>query len=76
MVGTRGMGAFGEAELGRVEGGVGPLRFATHVNLNSGIGVRNDGVEVSAIGFGFTAGKNGVSASLPVFTVGLGQRSG
>ena len=31
----------GEAEIGRTEGGIGPLRVALHCNFNTGIGVRN-----------------------------------
>ena len=74
LLGRQGVGAFFEAELGRVEVGVGPLRFALHVNANTGVGVRNKGVEAKALGFGGTAGANGVSVSSPFFTVGLGQR--
>ena len=74
MLGRLGFGAFFEAELGRVEVGVGPLRVALHVNANTGAGIRNKGVEAKAFGFGGTAGANGVSISSPFFTVGLGQR--
>ena len=35
QVGTQGVGAFSEAELGRTEGGIGPLRLALHCNLNT-----------------------------------------
>jgi len=72
--GTQGVGAFSEAELGRTEGGIGPLRVALHCNLNTGIGVRNQGVEVSALGVGAAVGANGFSTSLPCLTCGLGQR--
>ena len=74
ILGRLGVGAFFEAELGRVEVGVGPLRVALHVNANTGVGIRNKGVEAKALGFGATAGANGVSISSPFFTVGLGQR--
>lgn len=73
-VGTQGIGAFSEAELGRTEGGIGPLRVALHCNLNTGVGVRNQGVEISALGVGATVGANGFSTSLPCLTCGLGQR--
>ena len=74
LLGRRGVGAFFEAELGRLEVGLGPLRVALHVNANTGAGIRNRGVEAKALGFGGTAGANGVSISSPFFTVGLGQR--
>ena len=74
LLGRRGVGAFFEAELGRLEVGLGPLRVALHVNANTGAGIRNRGVEAKALGFGCTAGANGVSISSPFFTVGLGQR--
>lgn len=76
QVGTHGVGAFSEAEIGRTEGGVGPLRMALHCNINTGIGIRNQGVEISALGVGANVGANGVSASLPCLTCGLGQRNG
>ena len=74
MLGAQGVGAFSEAEVGRTEGGVGPLRVALHLNVNTGVGFRNNGVEAHVAGFGFTAGANGLSASVPICTVGLGQR--
>ena len=50
------------------------LRVALHLNVNTGVGFRNNGVEAHVAGFGFTAGANGLSASVPICTVGLGQR--
>lgn len=70
-----GFGAFGEAELARIEGGLGPVRVAAHVNINTCIGVRNKGLELLVGGVGFKAGANGVSVSLPVLTVGIGRRA-
>jgi len=69
----RGFGAFGEAELGRAEVGIGPVRVAGHLNINTGIGVRNKGLEASVAGFGFKAGANGVSVSVPLLTISLGR---
>jgi hypothetical protein len=76
LCGKHGFGVFGEAELGRAEGGIGPVRVAIHLNANTAIGVRSEGVEISLLGFGFTAGANGLSASLPVCTVGVGRALG
>ena len=73
MCSRRGFGAFGEAELGRAEGGFGPVRVALHFNINTCIGVRNRGFEVSAVGFGFKAGANGVSVSVPLLTISIGR---
>ena len=70
-----GFGAFAEAELARVEGGFGPIRVAGHVNVNTCVGFRNKGLEVSVAGFGFKAGANGVSVSSPLLTVGVGRRT-
>jgi len=74
LCGRQGFGAFGEAEVGRVEGGFGPIRVAAHINANTAVGVRNEGLEVSAIGFGFKAGANGFSASIPFCTVAIGRQ--
>ena len=74
LLGQHGVGAFSEAELGRTEGGFGPLRAALHLNVNTGVGFRNKGIEAHVLGVGFALGLNGVSLSLPVCTVGLGQR--
>ena len=74
LLGRQGVGAFFEAELGRAEFGVGPLRAAIHVNVNTGFGIRNKGVEAKVLGFGATAGANGISVCSPFLTVGLGQR--
>ena len=68
-----GLGCFGEAELGRAEGGFGPIRVAVHANVNTAFGVRSGGLEISLCGVGFTAGANGVSASVPCCTVGVGR---
>ena len=70
-----GFGAFGEAELARVEGGFGPIRVAGHVNVNTCVGYRNKGLEVAVGGFGFKAGANGVSVSIPLLTLGVGRRT-
>jgi hypothetical protein len=69
-----GFGAFGEAELFRVEGGFGPVRLAGHLNVNTCVGFRNKGLEVCVGGFGLKAGANGVSVSVPLLTVGIGRR--
>lgn len=74
LCGREGFGAFSEAELGRAEGGIGPIRVAAHLNANTSIGFRNHGLEISVIGFGVKAGANGISASIPVFTIGIGRR--
>lgn len=76
LCGRHGFGIFGEAELGRAEGGIGPVRVAIHLNANTGVGLRGGGMEVSLLGFGFTAGMNGVSASLPFCTLGVGRALG
>ena len=73
LCGEHGFGAFTEAEVGRMEGGFGPIRAATHLNVNTGIGVRNEGFEVSAGGAGFAVGGNGVWISTPCCTVGIGR---
>ena len=70
-----GFGAFGEAELGRIEGGFGPVRVAAHLNVNTALGFRNKGLEILVAGVGFKAGANGVSASVPFLTVGIGRRT-
>ena len=72
-LGSRGVGAFSEAEIGRSEGGVGPLRVALHCNFNTGLGFRNQGFEISGLGVGASIGANGISGSLPCLTIGLGQ---
>lgn len=69
-----GFGAFAEAELARIEGGIGPVRVAGHVNVNTCVGFRNKGLEVLVGGFGFKLGMNGLSVSVPVLTVGVGRR--
>ena len=69
-----GVGVFAEAELGRAEVGIGPLRFALHLNINTGIGFRNRDLEASLLGFGIHVGHNGVSLSWPWCTVGLGRQ--
>ena len=69
-----GFGAFGEAELGRIVGGFGPIRVAVHININTCLGWRNRGLELLVGGFGVKLGANGVSVSLPVLTVGIGRR--
>ena len=70
-----GFGAFSELELCRMEGGFGPVRVATHVNINTCIGFRNRGLEIVVAGVGLKAGANGLSVSLPVVTVGIGRRT-
>ena len=75
MCSRQGFGAFGEAELGRAEAGFGPVRLAAHLNINTCLGFRNKGVEILVAGAGFKAGLNGLSVSLPFFTVGIGRRS-
>lgn len=70
-----GFGAFGEAELARVEGGFGPIRVAGHVNVNTCVGFRNQGLEVAVGGFGLKAGANGLCVSCPVLSIGVGRRA-
>ena len=71
-----GFGAFGEAELGRVEGGFGPVRVALGLNINTGVVVRNQGLEAAVGGFGLKVGANGFSVSCPVVSLGIGRRMG
>ena len=51
--GTQGVGAFSEAEIGSLGSSlIGPFRMALHCNANTGIGVRNQGFEISGLGVG------------------------
>ena len=71
--GPLGRGLFSEAELGRIEAGIGPLRVAIHLNINTSAGFRNNGFELSVAGCGFAIGANGFSVSVPVCTVGIAR---
>ena len=51
--------------------GVGPLRAALHLNLNTGVGFRKKGVEAHAPGVGVSLGLNGFSLGLNGVSLGL-----
>lgn len=51
-----------EAETDKIKVGVG-------LNLDTGVKIGGDGVKVEFLGFGFSAGNDGVGFKLPIFDI-------
>lgn len=60
---------FKQVQVFRAEADFDDVKIGSGFNLDTGLKVNDKGVDVGLLGFGFSAGSDGVGIKLPIFDI-------